>query len=241
MKAQLAHVARVSTLGEMMAGIVHEVNQPLGAIRNFVHATNNVLAAGKQIDLEILREWNTGISKAATHAAEIVERLRGFIRRSGLKRSSCGINEIVTEASQLMAFETSQRHVSLRLEACEDDPTVHVDRVEIQQVLVNLLQNAYEATPPGTSEVTVRTRLAGKFVEVSVADNGPGLPSEKDLQIFNAFVTSKQDGLGIGLTIAKTIIETHGGSLSAATNFNGGATFLFTLPVSLAGEDNDDQ
>ena len=235
MNAQLAHVARVSTLGEMVAGIAHEVNQPLGAIGNFAQAVSNVLTAEKQVNFDDLREWNTSISKAAAHAVEIVRRLRGFARRTGSKRSTCSINEIAEEALRLVAFQADRRKAAVRLELSEASPIVHVDRVEIQQVLVNLLQNAYEATDKMDAqmrEVTVRTEVAGEFVEVSVADNGPGLPSEDELQVFSPFVTTKQNGLGIGLAIATTIVEAHDGRLRAASNRDGGATFHFTLPAA---------
>ncbi len=127
MQAQLAHVARVSTVGEMVAGIAHEVNQPLCSIRNFTQATGNLLAAEKQVNLDDLREWNAAINRAASHAAEVVKRLRGFVRRTELQRSFCEINEIVNEALHLVAFEAGRHETTVGLELSEVSPTVHVD------------------------------------------------------------------------------------------------------------------
>ncbi len=254
MQDQLAHVGRVSTLGEMVAGIAHEVGQPLYSIRNFAQASANVLAAEGEADLKDLRDWNTSISKAASHAGEIVRRLREFVQRTKVKRSLHGVDELIEEALQLVAFQIQRHRATVRLELSDISPVVHVDQVEIQQVLVNLLQNAYEAMDDADAElreITVRTELDGKFVEVSVTDSGPGLPSEEGLQLFDAFVTTKRDGLGIGLTIATTIVEDHGGKLWVTSqpgegSSSGGATFHFTLPVSRApaakeGEEIDDR
>ena len=239
MQAQLAHVARVSTVGEMVAGIAHEVNQPLCSIQNFTQASDNVLKAKNLANLDDLREWNAAIGKAASRAAEIVKRLRGYVVRAESQHSVTSINEIIEEAVQLVAFEAGRHQTTVRMKLPELSPLVRVDRVEIQQVLVNLLQNAYESMDHADAEVReviIHAQQAGESVEISVADNGPGLSPENDSQIFDAFVATKQDGLGIGLAIATTIIETHGGKLWAASNQNGGATFHFTLPVAREGE-----
>ena len=239
MQSQLAHVARLSAMGEMVAGIAHEVNQPLYAIRNFAEAGANLLAASDGTNLDELREWNAGIGRAATHAAETVKRLRAFARRTESKRSFCPLEEILDESIQLVAFEARRRSIAVRREQPEVSPTVYVDRVETQQVLVNLLQNACEAAEEGLQEkpeIAIRTEIAGDFVNVSIADNGRGLPSGEDLRIFDAFVSTKPNGLGIGLAIANTIVEAHGGELRATANRDAGATFHFTLPVIEEGQ-----
>ena len=226
-------------MGEMVAGIAHEVNQPLYAIANFAKASENVLASGEEADLNELREWILGISKAATHAAETVKRLRQFSRRDESQRSFCTIDEIVDDSIQLVAFKTRRRQIVVQQERQGTSPVVHVDRVEIQQVLVNLLQNACEAMDEGgigAREITISTKTVGEFLDVSVVDNGSGLPSEDGLRILEAFVTTKPDGLGIGLAIATTIVEAHGGRLWAAPKHDGGAEFHFTLPMTQEGQ-----
>jgi two-component system sensor kinase FixL len=244
MQTELAHVARVSTLGEMVAGIAHEVNQPLYSIRNYTQASANVLAGEGTTDLGNLRQWNDAINRSAVRASEIVKRLRGFVRRTDAERTFCEIDELLDEAVQIVAPEAGRQRVAVRLEPTETPSTVHVDRIEIQQVLVNLLQNAYEALADAETrrrEVTVRMEPDGQFVEVTVADNGPGLPADEDSHIFDTFVTTKQNGMGMGLAIATTIVETHGGKLWGTSNPEGGATFHFTLPVAEEEEEVDGQ
>ena len=234
MQAQLAHVARLSTLGELVAGIAHEVSQPLYCVVNFSKATRNVLNAGGQPDLNELREWNDEIASSAHRAGEIITRLRNFVRRKELQRARTDVNDVVRESAELVAFEARRREVALRLELSPEPIAANFDRVQVQQVLVNLLRNAFEAmesTPPEQREVAVRTAAAGQFVEVGVADQGAGLPAE-DLKIFDAFATTKPDGLGMGLAISRTIVEAHGGILWATPNRPRGAAFRFTLPLT---------
>jgi C4-dicarboxylate-specific signal transduction histidine kinase len=223
----------------MVAGIAHEVNQPLYSILNFAKASRNVLAAEGEPNREDLREWNEEIAAAASRTGEIIARLRSFVRRTEMQCSSADLNEIVRESIELMAFETRRLGIAVRPELCESPFAVNVDRVQIQQVVVNLLRNACEAMAGGPAPagmIVVRTALVDRGAEISVADRGPGLPAGGDLQIFDAFVTTKPDGLGMGLAISKTIVEAHGGSLSGASNPEGGATFRFTLPVVKVGQ-----
>jgi len=238
MEAQLAHVARLSTMGEMVAGVAHEVNQPFYSILNFAKAGSNVLTTQKQPDLESLREWIDEIASAAGHAGEIIRRLRGFARRTESTRCRSSIAQLINESIQLVSFEARRHRVVIRQDFPEALPDVHVDRVEIQQVLVNLVRNACEAleeSDVGHRRVVVAVSVTGGIVEVSVADNGPGLPPDEDFKLFDAFVTTKPEGLGMGLAISRTIVETHGGQLGAVSNPGGGATFRFTLPVAKKG------
>ncbi len=210
MQTQLTHVARVSTLGEMVAGIAHEVNQPLYSIRNFAQATANLLADEEITDFENLRKWNDAISRAATHAGRIVTRLRGFVGQTDSQRTPRRIDELLDEAMQIVTPEAHRHGITVQFEPSENPPTVRVDRIEIQQVLVNLLQNAYEAlgqtgaigqAEAQSREVTVGSATDGQFVEISVVDNGLGLPDDEDFHIFDTFVTTKPDGLGMGLAL----------------------------------------
>jgi len=238
-EAQLAHVSRLSAMGEMVAGIAHEVNQPFYSILNFAKASRNVLAAEGEPNLEGLRNWMDEIAAAAARAGDIIRRLRDFARKTDSIRAVADVGRIISDAIDLMAFEIRRRHVTLRRDLCEAPLTASVDPVEIQQVLVNLLRNACEALEEAEITprlVTVRTALSGGFVRVSVADNGPGLPTAEGLTIFSAFVSTKPEGLGMGLAISKSIVESHGGELWAASNPDGGATFHFTLPLVPEGQ-----
>jgi two-component system NtrC family sensor kinase len=235
MEAQLAHVARLSALGEMVAGIAHEVNQPLYSILNFAKASGNLLAAEEPPNLTDLRQWNDEIAAAAARAGEILNRLRTFARRTEPQHSLANLSEVVEEAFQLVAFDLRQRRIAVEFLFFPAPLFVQADRVQIQQVLVNLLLNAWEAIQRGsveTPQVVIRTHLSGENVEVSVADNGPGLPPDNQLNIFDPFVTTKPDGLGMGLAISKSIVEAHGGTLWATSNLEGGAIFHFTVPLA---------
>jgi PAS domain S-box-containing protein len=234
MELQLAHVARLSTMGEMVAGIAHELNQPLYAILNYAKAARNFLAAKGADELEPLCEWSEEIADTARWAADVVKRLRSFARRTDSERSRCRINHIVRESLGLVDFAARRAHVVLEAQLCPESPVVWADRVELQQVLVNLLQNALEAmqdTMPEKRRVTVQTAVAAGAIEFSVADHGVGLPVGDHQSLFDPFVTTKPGGLGMGLAISKTILEAHGGRLWAVPKPAGGATFHGTLPL----------
>ncbi len=234
MDSRLAHVARLSTMGEMVAGIAHEVSQPLYAIVNYARATKNILKAEGEQDLGHLREWNAAIADAAKLASDVVRRMRKFARRGQADYSICSINDIVHESVQLVAFEARRRDATVHLELPEASSDANVDRVQIQPVLVNLLRNAFEAMDEAESEVrevTIRVEPAKESIQVSVVDTGPGLPALDDLDVFEAFATNKKDGLGLGLAISNSIIEAHDGKLWADSSASGGAAFRFTLPA----------
>jgi PAS domain S-box-containing protein len=234
MHRQLTHVARLSTLGEMAAELAHELNHPLYAILNYTKASRNVLAEEGPPDLDQLREWNEEIAEIASSAGEAVKRLRSFARRGESPRTACRVEEIIEEALRLVAVETRRACVTVETSFSAASPPVQVDRVQIQQVLVNLLSNAVEAmqaTPAETRRVMIRTSVRDGSVEIAVADRGAGLPPDAEAKIFEPFVTTKPEGMGMGLNIARSIAEAHGGALWAESNAEGGATFRFTLPV----------
>lgn len=240
MQHRLAHVARLSTMGEMVAGIAHEVNQPLYSIVNYAKACGNILSQ-ENPSLTMFSKWINDIATAALRAGEIIKRLRDFVRKSELNRVPADINEVVQESMAMIAFETRRCNVSVQTSFDNSNPLVWLDRIQIQQVLVNLLRNACEALeqkPGGIKQLKVNTCLDDDYVEISVSDNGPGLPDNKSLQIFEPFVTSKPEGLGMGLAISKTIVEAHRGRIWTAQNPNGGAEFHFTLPLA-KGEQSD--
>ena len=234
MEAQLAHVARLSAMGEMAAGIAHEVSQPLYAIGNLARATVNAIEAQEQPSLRDLRAWNEAIFESAERANEIFTRMRTFARRESNDRSLCCVNEILRESVQLVAFEV--RNLGAKIHQELPDPSIRalIDRIQIQQVLVNLLRNALEAMSEAESEVrdiTIQLESNEESICVSVTDTGPGLSALDEAGVFEPFSTTKENGLGLGLAISTSIIEGHGGQLWVESAKSGGASFRFTLPA----------
>lgn len=230
--SMLAHVSRLSTMGEMVAGIAHEVNQPLYSILNFAKATRNTLAGEDNPNLDQVRGWIDEIADAATRAGQIVERLRDFARRGEPQRDAANANVIVKDSVDLVLFDARRQNVRVNLDLAPQALPVCVDRVQIQQMLVNLLKNAIDAlheTPRDERFIFVSTQLVEGEIEVRIADTGAGLPPEGD--VFEPFVTTKPDGMGLGLAISRTIVEAHEGTIDAENNSHGGATFTLTLPL----------
>lgn len=234
LRDELAHVDRVNTLGEMAAGIAHEISQPLYSITNFLNAAKNVIEQHKQSDLEEVRSWLQQATNAARNAGEIIQRLRTFARTHRHQRQKEHIASLVTEAITFMEFEMRRRETRVVLEFHGENVTLMVDRVQILQVLVNLLQNACEAMvtrKPRERIVTVHVVSDSEKVAIQVRDRGVGLPANEH-DIFNPFVTTKSEGLGLGLAISKAIVERHGGQLLAERNPDVGATFHVVIPLS---------
>ncbi|MGA2620467.1 MAG: PAS domain S-box protein [Thermoguttaceae bacterium] len=241
MHLQLTHVARLSTLGEMAAELAHELNHPLYAILNYAKAVRNVLAEEGPPDLESVREWNEEIADIARSAAEVVKRLRSFARRGESPRTACRIEEVVDEALGLVAVETRRAQVTVETLFSPAVPPIQADRVQIQQIFVNLLNNAMEAmqtVPADSRRITIQTSLGDAAVEVVVSDCGVGLPPGSETKIFEPYVTTKPQGLGMGLSIVRTIVEAHGGRLWATSSAEGGAAFHFTLRLEDGGRPN---
>ncbi len=233
-EAQLAHVGRLSLMGELMAGISHEINQPLFAIANFAKACEKTLADGKLDQIDKVLEWTHKIGQQATRAGEIIRRMRDFSRKSTPHHSTVDVADMIHEAIELMAAETKSQHIDLTCDIQPPHLMVLADRIQIEQTLVNLLRNAYRAMAENTvgdRRVGIRTQLADSMLTVSVRDRGHGFKGVTPEEIFNPFFTTKPDGLGLGLTISRSIIEAHRGKLWAEQNADRGATFLFTLPV----------
>ncbi len=234
-EAQLAHVGRLSLMGELMAGISHEINQPLFAIVNFANACEKTLLDGKLARADRLLEWTHKIAEQATRAGEIIRRMRDFSRKSTPHRSTVDVNDMVMEATELIASETRTQHIDLHCEFQPEHLLVLADRIQIQQTLINLLRNAYRAMAANEvadRQVVIKAKLReDRVLQVSVRDNGHGFQGVDCEQIFKPFFTTKPEGLGLGLTISRSIIESHGGKLWAVQNSDRGATFLFTLPL----------
>lgn len=233
LRAALAHLCRLSVAGEMAAGLAHELNQPLTAIINYSEACVNLLRTGRAGTGELIAAIES-IAEQGQRAGAIIRHLRGFIRQAPLQQVPVNLDGLIREAIGYVAAEARQEKVSLRVELTESLPEVEVDAVQIQQVLVNLLRNSIEAMAgpvSGQRAITIRTaRTADEAITVTLHDTGPGLAEEVREQLFYPFVTTKAQGMGLGLSISKSIIEAHGGRLWAACNTGTGATFHFTVP-----------
>jgi PAS domain S-box-containing protein len=233
LQAELAHVLRVRTMGEMVAELAHEINQPLASIANFANGLATRLERGVE-DVEALRTAATHIASEALRASEIIRRLREFLRRGEVRRECCDANVLVRDALRLIEPELRQDAIALELELAAVPLHVEVDRVQIAQVVLNLVRNAFEAMAPGNGgrrEVQVETaRDTDGTVVVSVRDSGVGLPPAQETRIFDAFFTTKERGLGLGLSISRSIIEAHGGRLWARADHEHGTTVAFVLP-----------
>ncbi|MGQ9371020.1 sensor histidine kinase [Azospirillum sp. ST 5-10] len=220
-------LSRLGIVGEMASNIAHELNQPLGAIANYAHGMSRILDA-REPDLAMLRQGAGAVAQQAERATAIIQRTRGFVRRRDAQRSAVDLNAVVVETLSLFG---APRGVPIHTDLAAALPTVRADKAELQQVLLNLLQNAVDATlDVGRGAVAVRTAASGGMVEVAVRDDGPGIPAEGAARMFEPFYTTKPDGLGLGLAICRTIVERHGGRIWAAANPGGGLTMRFILP-----------
>ncbi|MFK7734820.1 MAG: ATP-binding protein [Pirellulaceae bacterium] len=230
---ELALIDRMNCMGQMVGGISHEVAQPLSAISSFASACESALKQSGRDQTDMLVEMNRNIAEQAIHAGEILKRLRSFIEPTQNHRSRFAINEVVADALKLTATQTSYFKVKVNTAFAAGLPDLVGDRVQIQQVVVNLLVNAFECMldkPPEDRFVSICTSMSEAGVEVSVEDNGEGLTPEFATKVFETFFTTKATGMGLGLSICRTIIESHGGKLWVAPKSSRGAKFQFNLP-----------
>jgi PAS domain S-box-containing protein len=235
LQADLAHVNRVSTLGELAASISHELNQPIAAaIMNADLATR--LLERYPPDVTQARQRTTTIVEMGTLASKIIDRLRSLYKKEPPKREPLTVDEVIGEMTELVRGQAMRHGASVRTDVADDLPDVIADRVQIQQVLMNLMLNGIEAMGDTGGVLTVKSKLRDDGqVEISVIDTGPGLPPGKADQIFDAFFTTKPQGSGMGLAISKSIVESHGGRIWATGSSGQGATFHFTLPLAPVG------
>jgi len=233
--ADLAHISRVTTMGELTASLAHEINQPITAAVTNANACLRWLA-GAQPDVEEAREAASRIIKDGTRAAEIISRIRLLFKKGVPQRESVDVNEVIQEMIILLRGEAARYSISIRADLSAGLPKVKADRVQLQQVFMNLMLNGIDAIKElsAAGELTVKSERAESGLTISVSDTGVGLPPQQAARIFDAFFTTKPEGTGMGLPISRTIIESHGGRLWAAANPERGATFHFTLP----GEDD---
>jgi PAS domain S-box-containing protein len=230
---ELAHVNRMTTMGELTASLAHEVNQPIAAAVTNANTCLRWLTRD-QPDVEEARAAATRIVKDGKRAAEIVSRIRQLFKKGTSERELVDVNDIIREMIVLLRGETTRYKIVVGMELAADLPQVMADRVQLQQVLMNLMINGIEAMKDAlvTRDLDIRSqRMQNEQIVVSVSDSGVGLPPQQTEQIFNAFFTTKPHGTGMGLRISRSIIESHGGRLWAADNSPRGASFYFTLPT----------
>jgi len=238
LREELVHVARVGELGQVSAGIAHELNQPLSALLNYANVAKRLAAVGGPEALPKLQEVSAKLVAQVERAGEIVRRIRAFLEKRGAGRSTENIVTIAEDAMALGLIGAKAERIEVRFEHTPGLPSVLADRVQIQQVLVNLLRNAVEAMAEAPKRrLTLKLARDGeRAVEFSVSDTGPGIDPAIAASLFQPFITTKAHGMGIGLAISRSIVEAHGGSMSVEENPGGGALFRFTLPVD--GERN---
>jgi len=232
-QADLAHVSRVTTMGELCASLAHEVNQPIAAAVTSAHACLRWLARDTP-NLEEARECAMRIVEDGTRAAEIISRIRLLCKKGTPQRELVDVNEVIQGLIVLLRGQITRYLISVRMELAEDLPQVRGDRVQLQQVMMNLMMNSIDAMKDvdGTRELAIKSHRTGnEQLIVCVSDSGVGLPSQQADQIFHAFFTTKPHGIGMGLAICRSIVESHSGRLWAADNSPRGASFHLILPI----------
>jgi C4-dicarboxylate-specific signal transduction histidine kinase len=232
-QADLAHISRVTTLGELTASLAHEVKQPIAAAVTDANTCLRWLARD-QPDLEEARDASLRVVKDATRAAEIIDRIRLLFKKSTPQRELVDLNEVIREMIVLLRNQATRYSIIVRTDLAGDIPQIMGDRVQLQQVLMNLIMNSIDAMKEaeGMRSLAIKSQRADhEQVMLSVSDSGVGLPPDQADQIFNAFFTTKLEGSGMGLRISRSIVESHGGRLWAADNAPRGASFHFTLPT----------
>jgi PAS domain S-box-containing protein len=232
LETEIAHINRVSILGEMAASLAHEIKQPIAAAITSANTCVEWLAH-EPPNLDRARTAAARVDKYGNRAAEIIDRIRAFYKKSPSERELVDVNEIVLEIFTLLQGEAIRCSIAMRPELAAELPKIKADRVQLQQVFMNLMLNAIEAMNESGGELTVRSHLQDGQVLFSVSDTGPGLPVGSVDQLFSAFFTTKPQGSGMGLAISRTIVESYGGRLWATANDGRGATFNFTLPTEV--------
>lgn len=234
MQANLAHVTRVTALGELAASIAHEVNQPLAAVVANAAACLRWLDRPSP-DLDEARGAVKSIIKDGNRAGDVLQRVRALVNKTTGQKTPLDVNDVINEVISLVQHELASHRVLLRLELAPALPLVLADRIQLQQVILNLVINGIEAMQPVTDrprELTIRTdHDEARQILVTVRDSGVGVAGEDAGRLFDAFFTTKSGGMGMGLSICRSIVAAHGGRLSAAGNVGPGATFQFTLPL----------
>ncbi|MCZ7564449.1 MAG: ATP-binding protein [Burkholderiales bacterium] len=231
-QTELARVARLSTMGEMATGLAHELNQPLAAIANFARGCIRRLRSGDVAPGELIRPLEE-VCQQAERAGEVMRHVRDFVRKREPVLAATDLNQIVRGVAKFNEMETRQQNAVLKLDLAPELPRVWADPIMVEQVIGNLVRNSIEAMAEARSrrrEITIRTAASGRdAVEVEIGDTGPGIDGALIDQVFDQFFTTKPEGVGMGLSISRSIVESHGGSIRAESRAGGGATFRFSL------------
>jgi two-component system, LuxR family, sensor kinase FixL len=236
-EARLTHVGRFNLLGEMAAGIAHEINQPLSAIATYAQASLRLMQR-EPADLEALTASCKKIAEQAGRAGQVIENLRRLIRKQEVRPESLDVNEVIANVMNLVLADAHAGGIDVATRYAEDLPTVTGDRMQLQQALLNLTRNAVDAMNDSIQKhkgITIATAREGDDVLITVTDHGHGIPARLADSIFHPFVTTKRDGLGVGLAISRTIVQSYGGSLSCMDNPEGGSIFMIRLPSEAQG------
>jgi two-component system sensor kinase FixL len=234
LQSELVHVSRLTAMGEMASALAHELNQPLSAIANYLRGSKRLLDKGDPADLPRLSEALGKAADQALRAGDVIHRLRDFVGRGETERRIESVSKLIEEASALALVGVKELGVRTTMQFDPMADLVLADRVQIQQVIINLLRNAIDAMRGvARAELKVRVSLQPNgFTLISVSDSGSGMSDEVKERLFEPFMTTKKEGMGVGLSICRTIVEAHGGSIWADDNDGPGATFCFTLPLA---------
>ncbi|MHA1559423.1 MAG: sensor histidine kinase [Alphaproteobacteria bacterium] len=230
-QSELTHMSRFSAMGEMASALAHELNQPLAAITNYMNGAKRILARDN-VETTLLSEAVEKSAEQASRAGDIIRRLREFLARGETEKTSTLVVQLVKETAALAFVGAKEHGVEVRFELSPEIDRVFVDRIQIQQVLVNLVRNAIDALATcSRREIVVATKPSdNEMIEFAVADTGIGLPAESAGALFEPFFTTKENGMGVGLSICRTIVESHGGRIWATPNADVGSVFHFTIP-----------
>jgi len=234
LEARLAHVGRFNLMGEMAAGIAHEINQPLSAIATYAQAAKRIMQR-EQLDATMLSEVCSKIDDQARRAGQVIENLRKFIRKQDIETQSLDVNKVIDDVMNLIEADANADGIPVHLQAAKGLPTVRADAVQLQQVLLNLTRNSVDSMRGGLGKqrgiIIVTEAAESGGVRIKVTDHGHGVSRQLGENIFHPFVTTKRDGLGVGLAISKTIIHSYHGNLTYSDNPGGGAIFCIELPA----------
>ena len=227
LQAELIHVARLNELGQLVSSLAHEVNQPLSAMANYINGARRLFATGNQAEGQAAIEL---VAEQAERARQIIRRLRELSRKGETQRQVESLKVTIEEASAI-ALAGVGRGLKFDIRVADDAAEAVIDKIQIQQVLLNLMRNAVEAMADTMRrELSVSASVRGDMVEIRVVDNGPGLSAQVRARLFQPFVTTKSSGMGVGLSVSRTIVEAHGGELEAEDAPGGGTVFRFTVP-----------
>ena len=234
-REQLTHVARLSTLGEMAAGIAHEINQPLTAITTYAQACLRFIESG-DIDSEDLQSALRKVGEQGQRAGQVIQKLRALVKQGAAPRELVDCNQLIRDTMTLGDADARDHGVAVHLDLTAGLPPVYVDTVQIQQVLLNLIRNSIDAmgnTEHKAEGIRITSAQSDpNVVEISVVDRGSGVSEEAESELFNPFFTTKESGMGMGLSISRSLVAAHGGKLRFARNPGGGSTFSFSLPIT---------